>query len=496
MSQAPAKKRQASLFLLVQQLSLVERRLFIRNQSGAADESPLYIKLLNLVAASAKPEDDVLQQKLELGNVEYRQLKKYLSDKLVQWLAQQQDISPRVDIGKLLAEAEVYYLRGMVDEAMVALAKADHVAKEYEFLEERMAVLQWQLKLSMHQNLTDLAQQVLAEHANSTAALQQLEAFQVVMLQLQILDNTLHIPRTDAEQAQYQELLQNPLLAQKAPNLSIRAQLIHALVLSKTLRMVGQYEQSLVHLQRSLDVLQRYPAIRLSNPNLVIDTYKNLGLTYLALGMLPQLETFLAQAAQMQFLSSSQNQKLVLLVGRLQMSRAIATGQLDHAVKFALETEKELAAFIYDPVLQTEVAYTITEVLVLSGKVKEALNRLTQLINSEMVYGKQRNFEAALRLIEIVVHAELGHVTFIQNRLRSLKRIMSHNQGTSTLEQMLLTVLLPYAKAPGTTEKLQLLLNLKQEMTSVPTASINERHFSYFFDLSTWLGSRIQALNR
>lgn len=490
------KKRKDSLFQLVKQLSLPERRLFVRQQ-GNGDLQPLYLQLLNLIASSSAQDDAGWQEELNLGNVEYRQLKKYLCDKLVGWLSAQQDISPRVDLGRLITEAEVYYLRGLAGEALVAINKARDIAHQYEFFDELVAVLQWQLKISIHQNETELALAILQESDQTLGRLHLLQQYQQLHVRMLALENTIHLPRNEADKARYQDLLNDPLLtnrnAAQGVNGSVRAMLLHNILLSKGMRMLGQYEQSLMHLQQLLALLQQQPSVRLSNPNLVIDCYRNLGLTYQALGLWPQLETFLAQLDGQPFLSSSQNLKLKLLRGRLSISAALAQGQLDRAASLALELETELELYHFDPAFRTDVAYTITEALAMRGQNREALARLTTLINSTMVYGKQVTYEAAIRLMEIVIHAELGHHQFIHNRLRSLRRFILLNPGTSNQEQELLLALMPYAKAVTSGEKKSILHKLQDAIATIPAASLNERHFAYFFDLQAWLNWRLAS---
>lgn len=492
-SMVPQKNNRNTLFDLVQRLSTAECRAFSKGQqsTNGAEESLAYLQLFQLVRGATKADDEKWRAQLGLDKDGYRQLKKYLTDKLVNSLANQQEISPRVEITRLISHAEVFYLRGLLSQALVALHQADDIASTYEFVEERVAIQEWLMKVHLHNGDLEAADQSLRLGQYVIQQLAQLKELQGLHLQLQLIERTILASFSAQDsgvrtpQEAVKRLLASPSLTKGDTMITVRAKIIQSAIQSIGLRLQGHYEQSLVWLQQLMDTLQQNQEVRLSNPNLVIDSYRNIGLTYLALGQGLQLDTLLNQLRQQRFLSRGQNQKLQLLVGRLSISQLLSQGAHHNAAEEATHLESQLKDFHLDPAFGTDVAYTIAQAYVMAGRNSDAIRMLADLINGSNIYGKLPEYEYSVRLMELAVHADIGDKTFVASKLRSLQHFLKTSGLTTGTDTIDYGFFLKLARARTAAERQSIKSAFVQ--TQIPNTSNAMDSFGYQFDLLGWV---------
>lgn len=493
----PKKHSKSTLFELVSRLSVAELRGVQRGfKSLQPEKQPTYIQLLDLVANATETDDEgwynILNSRSPLAKDEYRQVKKYLNDRLVDLLVEQQEISPRVNIGRLITQAEVFYLRGLLNQALVVLHQAKLIAREYEFLEEELTILEWLNKVYLHEGSLAEANSTLVEMQQLLVDSQQLKTFQALYTRL-----LAHERRNESGEhpLSVDSIEVSALTAITSVN-SIRARLLGLAAAGLHARQTGKYEAAQTLLQQCIALLQQHPNIRLSNPNLVIDSYRNLGLVYLALGQHQQLFTFLQQLEQVRFLSSSQNQKLELLIARLGILAHIHVGDVLKAGDIAQARLSTLTAYQHDTVFRTEVAYAITVGLVLAGHHSVAIKELAKLVNSAYIYGKHSGYEGALRLMELCIHTDLGDGLFVKNRIRSYQHFLKAHYPESP--QHYLAVLQQLARAKTKAEKAiqyQELLALYKNPVNL-SAYVNQDGWAlnqHLFSLRQWAQVRLIA---
>jgi hypothetical protein len=193
------------------------------------------------------------------------------------------------------------------------------------------------------------------------------------------------------------------------------------------------------------------------------------------------------------FLSATQNQKLNLVVLQTRMKYALAQGKVDDAVAFAHVLEGALDDYHRDLAFRTDVTFSVTVAYVLGKHYKEALSTLNRLINSEAVYGKQRVYEAYVRMMEIIVHAELGNTDFIKNRVRSLRYFFKTNQSGYQTEALLLKYIRQISREKEAAVQRQLYSQLLGEVEAVLESSPLEQNFYHHFDLAAWVRSKLEA---
>lgn len=494
----PKKHSKSTLFELVKRLTVQEKRALFRGyHSLHQSEVPAYLQLLSLVDQSAEADDEQwfnsLKPSLKLTKDEYRQLKKYLTDKLVNHLVSQQEISPRVEISRLIAQAEVFYLRGLLTQALVVLYQALEIADEFEFVEEKVAIYEWIYKVYLHQGNLDEASSTLSLASQNNEALDNLKQHQLLHAQLLLSEKKMadNVAYSQLDMASFSN---HPLIAGSGNTQTVRAKLFLAASSSIYWRLNLKFDASLVALQQLMHLLQQHPKVRLSNPNLVIDSYRNLGLTYLALRQYQQLDTLLEQLKEQQFLSQGQTLKLRLLISRLKISSAINQGDLKLAEQTAIALEADLEAYKHDTAFRTDVAFALTQAWVMTGNHKQAIQALGQLINSEYVYGKQLQYEASIRMMEIAVHAEMGNIDFIKNRLRSLQHFYkAHDLPEPVLSTNAIVLL---SKAQNNYNRIAAFEQLITHHIAEDQHESNLAAFSYLFDWDRWAKLRLSATSK
>lgn len=445
---------------------------------------PLYLQLFYKMVQMEEMKNDVLRSMMKMNDTEFRQLKKYLFDKLSDFLIQYDKQSPRIRINKSISLAEVFYLRGFADDALVQLSRAEVEAQEFEFIEERQTILEWKHKILLHKGAWEELSQVIESINESSKVQNELSLWKRTYMQvLKLEQNGVH--PSEETSIHLAKLLQNPFWAQEPEVNLVRIKVLYNLSKSLLLRLTGEYEASSHALSRVVNLFNENKSLRLSQPNLVIKAYSNLLLNLASLNANEEFDRRLKESESFEFLSASQNQKKALALGQCKLKRAIINREdVDEIFEFAETLLHELEKYPHDELFRTEVFYTVTEGFIFAKAYRKALTTLNKIITSGWVFRRFKSFEPFVRLMELVIHFESKDSEFLQNRIRNLSYLLKQNNNSFETEIRLLNFFKAINKKPN--PKSVEWRKLANELEAIKQSQPLERNFYFYFNIHLW----------
>jgi hypothetical protein len=238
---------------------------------------PTYIQLFQLVRQSTTTDDDAWRITLALNNEEYRQLKKYLVDKLYAHISSQPNNSPYAEIRKWVKQAEACLERSLFSQALLALSQAEDIAVTYSLTSEHLVVLDWQIRiytsLEQYQEIEDLA--IKSKELALTLR----------------TEKDLALLNTKAQTIGTEGLVLALSKYNQLPSITARFYLLNIISLITDSDPI----QSSVQLQQIWSFWQTNPQLALSHSQYLIQAVWKLGLRYLQLNKPDQLKTLIEQ---------------------------------------------------------------------------------------------------------------------------------------------------------------------------------------------------------
>jgi tetratricopeptide (TPR) repeat protein len=159
--------------------------------------------------------------------------------------------------------------------------------------------------------------------------------------------------------------------------------------------------------------------------------------------------------------------------------------QLIPEIEVLLEKNKDA-----DKLLKEIIYWQITSLLMISEQYKLALKWLVKANISEDSNIRQ-DLECIGRIMEIVLHYELGKTDVMEYRLKSTYRFLASKQKMYQLEKIILTSIRKLINVNSKEESIQFFKQLKSALEPIVKDPL-ESKFLVYFDIMSWLESKIE----
>ena len=158
--------------------------------------------------------------------------------------------------------------------------------------------------------------------------------------------------------------------------------------------------------------------------------------------------------------------------------------QLITEIEILLEKTKDS-----DKLLKEIIYRQITSILMISEQYKLALKWLVKANIAENSNIRQ-DLECIGRIMEIVLHYELGKFDVMEYRIKSTYRFLASKQKMYQLERIILTSIRKLINVNSKEESIQFFKQLKSSLEPVVEDPL-ESKFLVYFDIMSWLESKI-----
>lgn len=180
------------------------------------------------------------------------------------------------------------------------------------------------------------------------------------------------------------------------------------------------------------------------------------------------------------------NQEYFLLILRLKLTLFIVNNKYEAAIK-TLEKSTQLNYYLNkaEPHIYVDVAFSSMQAYLWSGNYKKAIKYLQLILRYKHEITPHYVYVVS-RLIEILIHIELGNTDIIESLHRSYKRFLEQENENYSLETKMLDIIHQFDRNGKLQNKKELYLELNKILNK-KTFQVEVTNMNLYFNITKWL---------
>jgi tetratricopeptide (TPR) repeat protein len=395
----------------------------------------------------------------------------------------------------LLNRIEILVDKGLHGQAKKLLKKAKDMAITYEKMTYIPEInLMEQSVYRMQYNVGDLRD-------NSDNLIEEIEqcAMKIKnMAEYEDLKNRLYIQRMESgvlrnekEIKSFDWVLKSTLLKNEKQALSLNAKVLYYELFASYYNYIEDSEKCYEYSLKLIGLIEANPHIIETNVNFPtqflyrhsVQCY-NIGKYHEALEYISRMEILKPKSdiQKLNILLKAYNTKLNVYFRMGNMKKCLS---LIPEIENLLEKNKNA-----DKLLKEIVYWQITSLLIIAEEYKQALKWLVKANTAENSNIRQ-DLECIGRIMEIVLHYELGKFDIMEYRIKSTYRFLASKQKLYQLEKVILTSIRKLIEVRSKAESLAFFRQLRFELEPIVKDPLEEKFLTYF-DIMSWLESKTE----
>jgi hypothetical protein len=486
-----------NLFALIKSLNKSEKGYFKKHANFHVrnNEKNNYTKIFDAIDLQKVYSEPKLLKKFKGERFinQFAVAKNYLYDMVLESLeAYNKTIT--IELRSLMNRVEILVDKGLHTQAKKILKKAKKIALEREkfsyiseinLMEQSIYRLQHDTK-SLKNNVEMLAYEI----KKTAKQIENVALYEKIKNQMYLQYIETGGLRSETEIKNFDWLLENPLLKNEEQALSVSAKILYNELRSTYYEYIGDSKKSYTYSLNLMQLIEKNPLIleaSVNFPTLFLYRHSircsNAGIQHEALEAVSRME-FLKPRTEIQKSNLPLKALHTKLTVYLQMGKIKQCLDLIPKIKVLLDNSKQV-----DNLLKEAIYWQIISLLIISEQYKSALNWFIKA-NLEDVSLRQ-DLDCIGRIIEIILHYELGNFDIIEYRLKSAHRFLSIKGKLYPLENVFLS---SFRHLINDTDKQGRMLfrdEIKLFLESETAASL-ESNFLVYFVVVSWLKSKVE----
>lgn len=443
MKRAPSE----DLFRLIRSLSKGEKRNF-KLLAGllAGEKDKKYIELFDVIdRQDTYDEGRVLRQTKDLYGGQLAVGKHYLFKLILKSLVYYRN-NPGADLNNYLEQVKVLAEKDLYPQAHKFLRKGLQEARVIEDFSAHYTLLRMQLDMVLRtQNEKNLAQSIKEIEAESTeviAKMVNLDAFKGLNNRAFLLTQTRSVASGEVDRAALDALQQHDLMADIAEAHSVRARIEFHILNRKFSSLKGNLEEAILHSERLLALFDENPVLKEELIRLYFAELANVCTYLLRLGRIPDAFAKMDEFRQFRLTYPKARVDFFQLYYVMLIAAAVHTGQPERALALEMEMEEEWTAVEgkIPKAHEMWLRYLLAYAHFMSDKHKTALRWVNKLL-AEPRSDLRIDIQANARLLNLMIHYNLGNYTVVESEVVSAKRFMEKYDQLQEYEKQALRCL-------------------------------------------------------
>ncbi|MCE3280915.1 MAG: hypothetical protein K0S44_3106 [Bacteroidetes bacterium] len=399
------------------------------------------------------------------------------------------------EIRSILNRIEILVDKGLYSQAKKLLKKV----KEMAILHEKLTYipeinLMEQSIYRMHYDVGDLRD-------NSDNLIEEIEVCAMKiknMAEYESLKNRLYVQRiemgglrNEKEIQSYGWLLKSPLLKNDKQALSVNAKILYYELFASYYNYTEDSEKCYEFSSRLIKLIEDNQEVIETNVNFPthflyrhsIQCY-NMGKYHEALEYISKMEVLKVKSdlQKLNILLKAYNTKLNVYFKMGNMKKCL---QLIPQIEGLLEKNKDA-----DKLLKEIIYWQVTSILMIAEQYKMALKWLVKA-NIEEDSSIRQDLECIGRIMEIILHYELGKTDIMEYRLKSTYRFLASKQKMYQLEKIILSSIRKLINVNSRGESIRFFKQLRSDLEPIVKDPLEGKFLNYF-DIMSWLESKIE----
>ncbi|RME91767.1 MAG: hypothetical protein D6772_17845 [Bacteroidetes bacterium] len=491
------KTPSSRLFDLIKSLTRSEKRYF--KLAAKADGESKYLQLFEAIEQQRVFDDAALRETVygqqAIQSRKYSELKSYLYDTLLKQL-QYYDEGNSIDyvLKRQLLSIRSLYRRQLFKDCTYQIRKSKQLALRYEHFIVLLELVAWEKQLAYARAdidyLDEHLQALLREEQQYLDELRHIRELEGLFYELYTL-NRKNV-RGDAAAAQrVQEIAQHPLL-QAVPRSSLRAQLWHWR--SRAALYYQQRDLEAFHHSncRLIEFMEAHPTLRQEETTHYIAALSN----YIAGCSYQQdytaMRAGLDKLKQVKPASKDDEIKIHAQYYAGYFSLCIRTGDFklgNTIMQRHLAESRKLDQQLFE---RSTFYFQYFYITFGNECYEEALNYLNQWLSLPRSV-EQQDLQAVAKLLNLIVHYEMGNYMLLEYLLRSTQRSLRRYHGLDSLGRLMLQTIRQAIQAPDRSGR-RAVFNKGNKQFQTLQLTEREHALLRFFDFQAWLESKAHEL--
>lgn len=484
------------LFALITSLTKAEKRHFKLTVSPQKGEKN-YLRLFDAIDQQREYDEEALRRRFA-GEPFIRQLhvtKRYLYDALLHCLrAYHDESSANARINNLLHEAAILRQKGLREQALERITRAQAIAEEHHLYHREIEVLRTRQAATPETVEERFNEEMkLIGAMENVARYKRLEALMLLM----VVDKG--VPRNEQERNAVLEIMNDPLMKKDIADIPLIARIHYYNVRTSYHYSALEFAQALPYARDQIALLESSEAIledwkweyiaMMNNFLILLDHSGHEG------EFLDNLEKLkaIATSATTRALSDArvQAQAFNCALG-LEFSYHMERCNFERCRSLIAEIESGLVRFSAH-ISETEILrfhYLFAQINLITGRYQDALRAINIALAYEWSPTRRLLYNTA-RVMNLLIHYELENLDLLEHQIKSTYRFLRKQSGLYKMEEALLRALRRIPALNGARSTQRFFEEIRGEIAALADDPF-ERVILYYFDFISWLDSKIE----
>ena len=486
-----------NLFKLIKSLSKSEKGYFKKYANfHVRNDQNNYTRIFDAIDAQSEYDEKRLVKKFageRLVN-QFAVAKNYLYEMVLESLEAYHKNST-TEIRSILNRIEILVDKGLHSQAKKLLKKAKEMAITHEKLTYIPEInLMEQSIYRMQYNVGDLkdnSDNLIEEIEICAMKIKNMAEYESLKNRLYLQRIEMGVLRNEREIKSYDWVLKSPLLKNEKQALSVNAKILYYELYASYYNYIEDSEKCYEFSSKLIQLIGSNTEVIETNVNFPthflyrhsIQCY-NMGKYHEALEYISKMEILKVKSdvQKLNLLLKAYNTKLNVYFRMGNMKKSL---QLIPEIELLLEKNKGS-----DKLLKEIIYWQVTSILMIAEQYKLALKWLVKA-NIAGDSTIRQDLECIGRIMEIVLHYELGKSDVMEYRIKSTYRFLASKQKMYQLERIILTSIRKLINVKSKEESIQFFKQLKSSLEPVVQDPL-ESKFLVYFDIMSWLESKIE----
>jgi hypothetical protein len=496
-------KPSTELFQLIKSLSKSEKRYFKLTSSLQSGEKN-YMKLFDAIEEQDEYDEPFIKKKFHnevfishlpseknhLYSLILKSLRGFYSDKSAASILQEQ-----------LRNIELLYNKALYKECTKTIKKAKKIAYNYEKYYFLLDLIDWEKKLSeeayLRGNFDVDMNDLINEEEVCLERLRNIAEYQKLYSRINHAIRKGGYTRNKNEQNIVKEIASHPLITGKNTAATTKAATSCYSIKGLCAVTERKQEDAFVNFSKVITIMEDNPMIMKELPKRYIKALNNVMYTYMDKGdwsnTLELIEKIKELATKSGFESIDNQLILFTLPNNAELNSYIFQGEFDIAINKVVPVILKGIEKYEGKINSEEVMlfyYNISRAYFGNGDFKNALKYINLVLNNSET-GLREDVYTFARLVNLVIHYELGNYDLLDYTIKSTKRFVTKNQRNYQFETVFLQGLRKLIKVKNADDLPVLFSKFKLDLQEVLKDPYEKVAIEYF-DFITWLNSKIQ----
>lgn len=491
------------LFQLIKSLTKSEKRYFKLSSSLQSGEKN-YMKLFDTIELQSEYDEPSIKKKFaketfvkhlpseknHLYNLILKSLRGFYADKSAAAILQEQ-----------LRNIELLYNKALYSECSKIIRKAKKIAYDYEKFYFLLDLIDWEKRLSEEEFLRGNFKRdidlIVEEETECLEKLRNIAEYQKLYSNINYAIRKGGYSRSKKEQEIIDEIASHPLIVGKNTALSKKA--ATACYSIQGLRAITERdsEKSTINFKKVIKIMEANPFIMRELPKRYIKALNGVMYDYMdckdwercnesidKIRSLEGQEGFSSIDIQLMLFTFTYNAELLLHLYSGQFTKAI-----DHLIPNILKKINQFDGKINK---EEEILfyYNISRAYFGVENYKQALKYINLVLNSSES-GLRDDVYTFARLVNLIIHYELGNYDLLDYTIKSTKRYVTKNKRNYQFEAVFLKHIKKIIKVNQNEQSSDVFNNFKQSLLTVLEDPYEKVAIEYF-DFISWLDCKIE----